>query len=146
MNARWLIPLLPGLLLTIQDGHKTATAKDLAAFQGTWKIQWAEEDGRKFEFPNSTVLTVQGKKMFLGKQVQCSFEINPHFSPKLLDVTFLAEDDQAKGQTAEGIYMIVGDEMIWCWYNGGGVKKRPLAFSTEKGSGRMIFAFVRVKP
>jgi hypothetical protein len=35
--------------------------------------------------------------------------------------------------------------MVWCWYTGEGVKKRPLEFRAERDSERIVYGFTRVK-
>src|SRR5262249_21999194 len=120
MNARWFLVLaLAPLTATADEPLKKAKAKDLAAFQGDWHVQWVERDGKKVELGADAVYTIKGNKWLLGDREISSIEIDPSCNPKLLDLTRLI-DDQRKGFKMEGIYKIEGDTMVWCCYTGEG--------------------------
>jgi uncharacterized protein (TIGR03067 family) len=143
VNVRWL--LLLTFAPAVSSGDEGAKQRDLAALQGQWQVRWLERDGKRFETDRGAIFTIQGDKFLFGKSERIGLKIDPSYRPKLLDVTFLSEDDAARGQTSEGIYMIDGDVLVWCYYTKGGPKQRPLQFRTEKGSGLYMTGFKRVK-
>jgi hypothetical protein len=50
MYAQPLLVLALGLLtVAADDALDKAKAKDLAAFQGQWRVRWIERDGEKIE-------------------------------------------------------------------------------------------------
>ncbi len=145
MNVRWLLLLALGPLATTGGAGKNSKDKDLAAMQGDWALAWLERRGEKIPIERPAILTIRGKKYLYGKRELLSLKIDPGFSPKLIDLTILAPEDEAKGTTLEGIYKIEGDTMVWCFYAGEGVKQRPLEFRTAPGSGLIIHGFKRAK-
>ena len=120
-----------------------ATRKEFEALQGQWTLEWGERNGEKVTFPARAIFTIKGNKYCFGDKEMIVLKIDPTCQPKLLDLTFVDPDDLAKGQTAEGIYRLDGDSMVWCWYTGEGVKQRPLDFKTERGSELVIYGFKR---
>ncbi len=138
----FLVLVLAACATPLQEG---AVKKDLDAMQGDWTLRWGEREGQQVDFPPGHVYTIRGDKYCLKDRELVRLKLDPTCNPKLLDLTFVDEDDAAKGQTAEGIYKLEGDTMVWCWYTGDGVKQRPVEFKPEKGSERLVYRFVRVK-
>jgi uncharacterized protein (TIGR03067 family) len=140
---------LPAVLLGLLtgaagDASDKARAKDLAAFQGQWRVRWVERDGRKVELAGDAVYTIQRTRWLLGDRAISSIAIDPGCTPKLLDLTRLI-DDARKGFTMEGIYKIEGDTMVWCVYTGEGVKQRPQEFRAPPGWDGTVYHLTRVQ-
>jgi uncharacterized protein (TIGR03067 family) len=146
MNAQLFLALALGLLtLTADDDSEKAKSKDLAAFQGEWRVTWIERDGEKIEQDANAVYTIKGNKWLRGDREISSIEIDPSYTPKLLDLTRLI-DDARKGFKMEGIYKIDGDTMEWCCYTGEGTKQRPQEFRAPQGWDGTLYHMTRVKP
>src|SRR5262245_55748951 len=97
MNAQWLLVLALGpLAAAADDALEKAKAKDLAAFQGEWRVRWVERDGEKIELDDDAVYAIKGNTWLRGNREICSIEIDPSCTPKLLDLTRLI-DDAKKG-------------------------------------------------
>jgi len=145
MNPRWLLVLALGpLTAAADDALEKAKAKDLAAFQGEWRVRWVERDGEKIELDADAVYTIKGNKWLQGDREISSIEIDPSYNPKLLDLTRLIGDEK-KGFKMEGIYKIEGDTMVWCCYTGEGSKQRPQEFRAEPGWDGTVYHMTRVK-
>jgi uncharacterized protein (TIGR03067 family) len=145
MNARWLLVLaIAPLTAGVDDNSERAKAKDLAALQGEWRVTWIERDGERTELDEDAVYTIKGKKWLKGDREITAIEIDPGFTPKLLDLTRLV-DDGKKGVKMEGIYRIDGDTMEWCCYTGEGTKQRPTEFKAPKGWDGTLYHMTRVQ-
>ena len=145
MHARWfLVLLLCPLTATADDTQDKAKAKDLAAFQGDWRVVAVERDGEKIELDDDSVFTIKGNKWLRGDREISSIEIDPSFTPKLLNLTRLI-DDARKGFKMEGIYKIDGDAMVWCCYTGEGTKLRPQEFRAPQGWDGTVYHMTRVQ-
>ena len=68
--------------------------------------------------------------------------IDPTRTPKTMDVSII--DGINKGQTWLGIYELSGDTYHACFATEG--KPRPTAFTSEPGSGNVLWVFKREKP
>lgn len=136
--------LFASSLVLVGVGGGEANKKELDLLKGNWILVWGERDGVKVDFPKSRTFTIRGNKYCHGDRELILLKIDPTCTPKLLDLTFVDEEDEAKGQTAEGIYKVDGDMMVWCWYTGDGVKQRPLEFQAPKESQRVVLAYKRV--
>jgi uncharacterized protein (TIGR03067 family) len=145
MNRRLLVTSAVCLLaVAADDAAERAKAKELAAFQGEWRVNWIERDGEKIELDEDAVYTIKGNKWLRGGREISSIEIDPGFNPKLLDLTRLI-DDARKGFKMEGIYKVDGDTMEWCCYTGEGVKERPQEFRAPRGWDGTVYHMTRVK-
>jgi uncharacterized protein (TIGR03067 family) len=145
MHAQWPLIVALGLLtVAADDASKKAKAKDLAAFQGEWRVRWVERDGKKIELGEDAVYTIKGNKWLRGGREISSIAIDPSCTPKLLDLTRLIKDAR-KGVKMEGIYKIKGDTMVWCVYTGEGVKERPTEFRAKRGWDGTVYHMTRVK-
>jgi uncharacterized protein (TIGR03067 family) len=145
MNARWLLVLALGPVTgAAGDALDEPKAKDLAAFQGEWRVEWVERDGEKIELDADAVYTIKGNKWLSGKREISSIEIEPGCTPKLIDLTRLVADAK-KGLKMEGIYKIDGDTMVWCCYTGEGTKQRPTEFRARRGWDGTVYYMRRVQ-
>jgi uncharacterized protein (TIGR03067 family) len=145
MSAHWLLVVALGPLAAAGDDTlEKAKAKDLAAFQGEWRVHWVERDGEKIELGADAIYTIKGNKWLLRDREISAISIDPSCNPKLLDLTRLIGDDR-KGFKMEGIYKIEGDTMVWCCYTGEGTKQRPQEFRAERGWDGTVYYMKRVK-
>jgi uncharacterized protein (TIGR03067 family) len=146
MSPQLLLALALGLGAAADGAPGKAKAKDLAAFQGEWRIDWVERDGEKTELGEDAVYTIKGNKWLKGDQEITSIEIDPGFMPKLLDLTRVVADAK-KGTKMEGVYRIIdGDTMEWCCHTGEGTKQRPAEFRAPKGWDGTLYHMTRVRP
>jgi len=130
------------------DGKEKATAKDLQAFEGTWKLSSREVDGRKFtdEEIKDNIATNDGFGKFSvrrgGKEIVAGItKLDPSTQPKSMDV--ILTEGEHKGKTLLGIYEIDGDSFRVCHARPG--DKRPTEFSADPGSGRTLIVYKREK-
>jgi uncharacterized protein (TIGR03067 family) len=146
MSSQLLLTLVLALVrLAADNASDEARAKDLAAFQGEWRVGWIERDGEKTELGEDAVYTIKGSKWLKGGREISSIAIDPTYTPRLLDLTRLI-DDARKGVKMEGIYKIDGDTMEWCCYTGDGTKQRPTEFRAPKGWDGTLYHMTRVRP
>ena len=125
-----------------------AVAKELRAFQGTWRLDSKEEDGKKFseEEIKDVIGTIDGSgkvSIRRGDEVigAGTIKLDPTKKPKAIDVTFT--EGRHKGLIALGIYEIDGAAFRVCIAIDGG--QRPEEFSANSGSGRTIVVYKREK-
>jgi uncharacterized protein (TIGR03067 family) len=123
------------------DAKKQAVQKELKRLEGTWGCRWLGRNGKKFE-ADGGLLTIKGRRWYVGEKAVASFTIDPTTTPKVIDVTDLLEEN---GLMAEGIYRLDGDRLVICLYAGGGVRQRPLEFATELGSEKFLYWYERVQ-
>jgi uncharacterized protein (TIGR03067 family) len=133
------------LTAAADDVAAKAKAKELAAFQGEWRVDWVERDGEKIEMGEDAVYTIKGNKWLKGDREISSIEIDPSCMPKALDLTRLI-DDAKKGLKMEGIYKLDGDTMEWCCYTGEGAKERPQTFQAPQGWDGTLYHMTRIRP
>src|SRR5262245_17877659 len=143
MTAQLLL-VIGMLTVAADDAAEKAKAKELAACQGEWRVNWIERDGEKIEMDEDAVYTIKGNKWLMGDREISSIEIDPSLMPKILDLTRLVNDTR-KGVKMEGIYKIDGDTMEWCCFTGEGVKERPQEFRAPKGWDGTLYHMTRVK-
>ena len=74
--------------------------------------------------------------------VEATFKLDPSKKPKTFDLTITSEGDN-KGKTQLGVYKIDGDTLMFCIAPFDGA--RPTEFASEKGSGRILTTYKRVK-
>jgi uncharacterized protein (TIGR03067 family) len=138
--------LAVGLLLGA-GGQKDAGQDELKKFQGTWRFQSWERDGKAMpadELKNQTV-TFQGDRFTLkqgDKVIQAgTHRLDPTKTPRTVDATVTEGED--KGNTMLGIYEMQGDTMRACFDPSG--KKRPTEFKAPSGSGLFTVTIKRDK-
>ena len=130
------------------DAKEQAVAKDLQAFQGTWRLSSKEEDGKKFseEEIKDVIGTIDGSGNVSvrrgGKVInEGTVKLDPTTTPKTIDVTFTA--GERKGQSVLGIYEIESNFFRVCVARAG--DERPSEFSAKAGSGHTLIVYKREK-
>ena len=130
------------------EAKEEAVAKDLQAFEGTWRLSSREENGKKFSEVEikDVIATIDGSgkvSVRRGDKVinKGTVKLDPTKKPKTIDVTYTA--GERKGQAVLGIYEIEGDAFRLCVARPG--DERPAEFSTKDGSGRTLVAYQREK-
>src|SRR5207249_874334 len=101
--------LLSALCLIAADAPaEEAVKKELANFQGDWKLVSAERDGKPDESFKGYHSIIKGNQL-TGKQgdmtMTSTIKIDPTRTPKTIDVTLV--DGPDKGKTRLGIYEFV---------------------------------------
>ena len=124
-------------------------ARELARFQGVWRMTSASSDGQAV--PDAQVkkvtVTYNGSKhtVRIGDQVvahDVGFEVDPSAEPKAVTDTVL-EGPEA-GMVIRGIYKLEGDTLVSCV--AGPNQDRPKAFDASAGTGRSLRTFRREPP
>jgi uncharacterized protein (TIGR03067 family) len=140
-----LLLLTTGLLTRFGDAE--AATKDLARFEGVWRIALVEVEGvrqpdasfvaHKVIIGNDGVfVVVQGPKVTRGK-----FKLDPTQTPKRYEQTIT--HGPAKGRAFSCIYEIDGDTYKLCGSFRGGPP--PAVFETKPGSGLIFQVLARTK-
>lgn len=142
MKTLLLVGLLP-ISSPAVEPHNDLARKDLAAFQGQWKLVWVERNGQKIELQSEVNHTIRGNKWFIGDVEACVIQLDPGCNPKVID--YLSSIPESKGVKVEGIYRIDGDSMVWCWEGTEGAANRPVEFRTMAGSNRIVYGFSRIR-
>jgi uncharacterized protein (TIGR03067 family) len=130
------------------ETKEEAVAKDLQAFQGTWRLSSKEEDGKKFseEEIKDVIGTIDGSgnvSVRRGDKVvnEGTVKLDPTKKPKTIDVTFTG--GERKGKSVLGIYEIERDTFRVCVARPG--DERPTEFSAKAGSGHILIVYKREK-
>jgi uncharacterized protein (TIGR03067 family) len=129
------------------DGWGEADKKELNRFQGIWAPQSAIFDGKAQEeevIKDRAVLVIAANFIATEKRVEVttsSMRIDSSKSPAHLDTT--CERGPGKGETLKGIYRFDGETLTICIASAG--KDRPTEFTSEPGSGRMLYVLKRKK-
>jgi uncharacterized protein (TIGR03067 family) len=143
-----IVSLFAGARSRAADGdlNEAAVAKELQAFQGSWRLVSKEVDGKKFseEQIKDVIATNDGSGRFSvrrGDKVlgAGAVQLGPATKPKTIDVTFT--EGERKGQTVLGVYEIEGDTFRVCVARPG--EGRAADFSTEVGTGRTLVVYKR---
>jgi uncharacterized protein (TIGR03067 family) len=127
------------------DANKEA-AKDVARMTGTWRVAYAESNGKKL--PRSE----RRKMRLVQRGAEWTFRsgdavvggtdrLDPTHTPRWCESRMTKGPD--KGKTILSIYEIKGDTMKTCWADAG--KPRPTEFATRAGSGQHYLVLKRVK-
>jgi uncharacterized protein (TIGR03067 family) len=135
-----------GLLGAADDAKQKAIKEDFVKMTGTWKVIYAENDGKKV--PKKDLKTMRliqkgPKWTFEGgdEDVAGVDKIDPTQKPKTSDSTLTKGAD--KGKTILGIYELDGDTFKACWADPG--RERPKEFATKPNSGQHYLILKRVK-
>ena len=130
------------------EAKEEASAKELQAFKGTWRMISKEVDGKKFseEEIKDVIATTDGSgRCWVRRRDKLIGEgtakFDPTTKPKTVDVTFT--EGEHKGQTVLGIYEIDSDAFRVCVARPG--DDRPTEFSAKAGSGRTLIVYKREK-
>ena len=132
-----------------QSPGEDAVKKELAKFQGTWRVTEVEENGEEapadFLRAAKGTVTVKENKHTLKwgdkSEGTVTITIDPTTEPKRYDMT-IAEGPQ-KGQVLQGIYKLEGDTWKYCQDKTG--KGRPTEFSGKAGSGWVLVIMKKAK-
>jgi uncharacterized protein (TIGR03067 family) len=145
-----IVALFSAVCLQAAEGESKegASAKDLQAFQGTWRLSSREEDGKKSseEETKDVIATVDGSGTVTvrrGDQVigAGTVKLDPTTKPKAVEIAFT--EGRHKGKTVLGIYEIEGDSFRVCCARPG--DERPTDFSAKAGSGHTLVVYQRDK-
>jgi uncharacterized protein (TIGR03067 family) len=123
-----------------------ALKKDLAKFQGTWKLVSVEVDGEKRPdegFSNYTaVITGDQWTISEGGKItsKVAFILDPTKKPKTIDLVDLKTKNRIRG-----IYSFA-DDTLTIYGRAPEVGDRPTGFGTQRDSGAVQFIYQRVKP
>lgn len=143
-------------LIVVMLGSRSRAAEDspavkqeLARFQGTWQLVYAETDGKTVPAERIQAVRVEIKgnshSVYFGdKQVvhNVAFTLDPTATPRTTDDTVNEGPD--KGKQFHGIYELEGDTLASCVAKAGA--DRPKKFATAPGSGHTFRVFKRVRP
>lgn len=115
--------------------------------EGTWIGVLGLRDGKKIvdDEANEVRLTVTGDHytMIRGEQADHgTSRIDPMADPKTIDITIT--DGEFKGQTWLGIYEVIGASHKVCFAPTG--RPRPTTFTSEPGSGHVLWVLTRAHP
>ena len=128
-------------------GDKGDVEKELKKFQGTWKVERVEAEGKEIPIDSFKGMTVtfEGDKytVKVGDEViqRATQKLDPSQSPKTLDGT--VTEGPHKGTVILGIYETSADALKVCFDPEG--KKRPTEFKTASGSQTTLAIYKRVK-
>src|SRR5262249_60823534 len=95
------------IVAALGNGVSDAVQKELAAFEGRWKVQWIEQDGKKPEIDERLCIIRGAKCQWFkagadAKGEEATLTIDPTCTPKIIDYTAPA----VNGTKKEGIYKI----------------------------------------
>lgn len=126
---------------------QSAVAAELKRFEGTWRFQSVEMDGKALpaEGFQENTLILNGDRFTVemgGPALHGLYEVDPTATPKTIDVTF--GDGEDRGQTVQGIYELEGETYRVCLGLPG--KPRPADFTSKPGSGQILEVLKRKKP
>jgi uncharacterized protein (TIGR03067 family) len=131
MNA---LSLLTVCLLPV--AAEDAAKKDLAAMQGTWKVEKLEYNGKdgtdKYSFRlvfKGNTGTITNNDEVAKDYGRATFKLDPSTTPKCVDLTI--GGGVQKGVVLEGIYEVKGDQMKLCVKVVG--NERPTKFASPGG-------------
>jgi uncharacterized protein (TIGR03067 family) len=157
--ALGLIVLVTCLLLFRRSGQPTNAAPeddtktpevqreetDQEKLQGDWKMERVMMDGKPKD-PMAGTWVFQGDRIIVrfqgGASLPSSFKLDPSQKPKTIDVTFLDEKGNPRGQPLTWIYELNGDTFKTCSYPNGG-EGRPKEIASKPRSGMMVMVFKR---
>jgi uncharacterized protein (TIGR03067 family) len=145
MKCRCLL-LLGIVLLLAADDAKDEVKKELARFEGTWKIVSLESEQNKLNEDSlkDIRLKLEGDKFTTivnDGENHGTFKVDPTKKPKTMDITMA--DGDMKGKTMVGIYELEGDTYKLCVDMSG--KSRPTEFAVKPGSGFVLEVLKREK-
>jgi uncharacterized protein (TIGR03067 family) len=131
-----------------ETDRNQAIAAELAKFQGTWQLVFAETDGKKMPGEQAKQIRIRIEKdrhtVTFGDTVvarEVKFNIDPTTQPKSTEDTL--EDEPYRGKKIRGVYLLDGDTLTSCV--GAIDAPRPTEFSSKSGSGQTLRRFTRVK-
>ncbi len=119
------------------------TEADLALFQGTWRHESMEVDGKPADIASfrDTPLRIQGNTFTQGP-VKGTFTIDATKPPRTIDLTFT--DGDTKGLRMQGIYELDATTYKLCVAGPGA--DRPKRFDSKSGDGGSVQVLKRARP
>ena len=145
MKRRCLLIL--GILFLLAAGDAADDVKkELAKFEGTWKIVSLETEQNKLgeDALKDFRLKIEGDKFTAVEnsgEVHGTFKVDPTKKPKTIDITM--KEGPMKDKTMLGIYELDGDTYKLCGDMQG--KSRPTEFAVKPGSGFVLEVLKREK-
>src|SRR5262249_24377827 len=125
------------------DDAKDADVKRIKeALQGKWQMTSRIQDGvsSEAELVKNRTVTFEGDNYTVrdGETVagEVTYEVDPAKKPAWFDVTLKG------GESAKGIVKLEGDKLTFCIGNN---SSRPSEFKSERGDGRLLAEFKKVK-
>jgi uncharacterized protein (TIGR03067 family) len=145
MKRRYLLICGVVFLLAAADAADDVK-KELARFEGTWKIISLETEQNKLteDALKHIQLKLEGDKFTTvdeNRETHGTFKPDPSKKPKTIDMTFT--DGPLKGKTMLGIYELEEDTYKVCVDVQG--KNRPKEFAVKPGSGYVLEVLKREK-
>ena len=145
MKCRCMLVLGVVFLLAADDAADPVK-KELARFQGTWKLVSVETDQNKLteDALQHFRLKIDGDKFSATEDkttIHGTFKVDPTKKPKTIDIKMI--DAEMKEKTMLGIYELEGDTYKLCGDMAG--KTRPTEFSVKPGSAYVLEVLKRVK-
>ncbi|HEV2950200.1 MAG TPA: TIGR03067 domain-containing protein [Gemmataceae bacterium] len=145
MQRRYLLICGVVFLLAAADAADDVK-KELARFEGTWKIISLETEQNKLteDALKHIQLKLEGDKFTTvdeNRETRGTFKPDPSKKPKTIDMTMT--DGPLKGKTMLGIYELEGDTYKVCVDVQG--KSRPTEFAVKPGSGYVLEILNREK-
>ena len=146
MKPHLLLILMLALLPTGAAAQTAAAKKELARFQGTWRLVAREIEGKKAT-PGAVkaadaTLTFKGAEVTFRSQGEdiwtATLKLDPTRSPKRIEVTQLTGPE--KGKTGKAIYKLEGDRLTVCF----SFADLPTDFTTED-TDRALVVYQREK-
>jgi len=134
---KWItvISLMAGLLVAADDPKPEDVKKEVAKFQGTWKITKIERDGEDLtDEIGEAELEVKGEE-YTAPTIAAKFKMDPSKKPKAIDISYT--EGPSAGQTVKAIYKFEGDTFTMCRALTDAAP-RPTEFAAPAGSGKML--------
>ena len=123
-----------------------ASADDLKAMTGKWRIEKAEAGGKEVESDDlkSVLVTITGERyevLVKDKTDAGTLKLDESQKPKTMDSTDTEGEDV--GKVIKAIYEISGDTMRVCYTLDGG--ERPTEFATKPDTALLLITYKREK-
>jgi uncharacterized protein (TIGR03067 family) len=138
-----IVLLYPGT----DEPKNEAVKQEYARFDGTWKFESVEFEGKTMPIQNFSGMTLvlKGDRWTLvqgSQKASGTYTVDPDKKPKQLDTVWT--EGMEKGQKQLGIYELTDDTYKVCMGMPG--KPRPTEFVSKPGSGHFLEVLKRVKP
>jgi uncharacterized protein (TIGR03067 family) len=148
MRAAWLIGLAVTLLVGARALSKDEAGSDSGKVVGKWTIVTGEKEGQKepperikgtmVEITKDTITVTDPSNK---RTYEATYKLDTSKKPWVITMTALNGPD--KGKTAHGIMKMEGDNLWLCYALPR--ERVPASFSTQKGSGDLMFVMHRAK-
>lgn len=124
---------------------KAEVKKELEALKGRWQAEDVVNDGMQQDL--MLKIEIDGEKLTAhvgDSAIELKMKVDPGCNPKVIDVTFVGENDQAdKGQILEGIYELKDGKLRMCLSTPQGIRQRPQKFESPAGAELVLITFAR---